>query len=118
MTQHDHNALSESAATINRLRGVRIRILDETWKEGVTLCNQLLSLLLTTVDALVKTASINCFVETGSFCGVTLHHMATSYQLPCYSCEPDPTRFQLTQERLAAQPQAVGTNEESPGMLR
>lgn len=73
--------------------------------------------LIATVDALVKTASIDCFVETGAFCGVTLHHMATSYELACYSCEPDATRFQLAQERVIDLPRTMITNEESPPLL-
>ncbi|NJO81613.1 MAG: hypothetical protein HC828_01825 [Blastochloris sp.] len=74
--------------------------------------------LLATVDALIHTLDIDSFVETGAFSGETVHYMATTYRLPCYSCEPDNERVCIAQERVRTCAQTVITQEESPTLLR
>ncbi|MFT5222997.1 MAG: hypothetical protein ACI867_001307 [Glaciecola sp.] len=56
--------------------------------------------LIAVTDELLATASH--FIETGTYVGDTLHHVATRHgHLQCHSCEPSPKRFARAMEHLA-----------------
>lgn len=74
--------------------------------------------LIEMVDEIIHQASIRSFVETGSFHGVTIRHIAETYpHIACYSCEPDIFRYKQAWLATAGLSNCLVTNQESPALL-